>query len=129
MQRTRGACGYFAGDRFANTSDPKDITDEIALNPNYFATRKPDEVLSTLAHEMCHLWQHHFGKRPSGGYHNRQWAAKMHEIELIPTDTGELGGKETGQKRTHVIEENDRFSCAVPKLLARHPAILYSDPT
>ncbi|SRR5260370_33229888 len=127
MQRHKGAYGYFSGDRFANTSNPKEITDEIALNPNHFSTRKPTEVLSTLAHEMCHLWQHHFGKRPRGGYHDRQWAAKMHEIGLLPTDTGELGGKETGQKVTHVIEENGRFACAVAKLLEEHPAILYSD--
>jgi predicted SprT family Zn-dependent metalloprotease len=127
MQRHKGAYGYFSGDRFAKTIDPKEITDEIALNPNHFAIRKPIEVLSTLAHEMVHLWQHHFGKRPRAGYHNRQWAAKMHEIGLLPTDTGELGGKETGQKVTHVIEENGRFACAVAKLLAEHPAILYSD--
>lgn len=127
MQRHKGAYGYFSGDRFANTSNPKEITDEIALNPNHFATRKAVEVLSTLAHEMCHLWQHHFGKRPRSGYHDRQWAAKMHEIGLLPTDTGELGGKETGQKVSHVIEENGRFACAVAKLLVDHPAILYSD--
>ena len=127
MQRHTGAYGYFSGDRFANTSNPKEITDEIALNPNHFATRKATEVLSTLAHEMCHLWQHHFGKHPRGGYHDRQWAAKMHEIGLLPTDTDKLGGKETGQKVTHVIEENGRFACAVAKLLAEHPAILYSD--
>src|SRR5437016_3806745 len=127
MQRHKGAYGYFSGDRFANTSDPKEITDEIALNPNYFATRKATEVLSTLAHEMCHLWQHHFGKQRRAGYHDKQWAAKMHEIGLIPTDTGELGGKETGQRMTHVIEENGRFARAVAKLLEEQPAILYAD--
>ncbi len=127
MQRHKGAYGYFSGDRFANTANPKEITDEIALNPAHFATRKATEVLSTLAHEMCHLWQHHFGKHPRAGYHDRQWAAKMHEIGLLPTDTGELGGKETGQKVTHVIEEHGRFACAVAKLLEEHPAILYSD--
>src|SRR5947209_20129451 len=72
MQRHKGAYGYFSGERFANTSDPTDITDEIALNPSHFATRKPEEVLSTLVHEMVHLWQYHFGKRPSSGYHDKQ---------------------------------------------------------
>ncbi|MCF8884135.1 SprT-like domain-containing protein, partial [Erythrobacter sp. SN021] len=94
--------------RFANTSNPKEITDEIALNPAHFANRKPREVLSTIAHEMVHLWQHHYGSPPRKGYHDKQWAAKMHEIGLIPTDTGEIGGKETGQKVTHLIEENGR---------------------
>ncbi len=127
MQRHKGAFGFFSGERFANTANPKEITDEIALNPVHFATRKPNEVLSTLAHEMVHLWQHHFGEPPRKGYHDKQWAAKMREIGLIPTATGEEGAKETGQKMTHLIEENGRFARAVSRLLAEHPAILYSD--
>ena len=127
MQRHKGAYGFFSGERFANTTNPKEITDEIALNPVHFATRKPNEVLSTLAHEMVHLWQHHYGKQPRKGYHDKQWAAKMHEIGLIPTASGEPGGKETGQKVTHLIEENGRYALAVSKLLTEHPAILYSD--
>src|SRR5450756_2278696 len=85
MQRHKGAFGFFSGERFVNTTNPKEITDEIALNPAHFATRKPDEVLATLAHEMVHLWQHHFGKQPRKGYHDKQWAAKMFDIGLIPT--------------------------------------------
>jgi len=127
MQRHKGAFGYFSGERFASIADPKEVTDEIALNPTHFATRKPVEVLSTLAHEMVHLWQHHYGKPPRKGYHDKQWAAKMHEVGLIPTTTGEKGGKETGQKVTHLIEENGRFAQAVAKLLVAHPAILYAD--
>src|SRR6266581_4862041 len=101
MQRHKGAFGYFSGERFASLADPKEVTDEIALNPVHFATQKPAKVLSTLAHEMAHLWQHHYGKKPRRGYHDRQWAAKMHEIGLIPSASGEEGGKETGQKMTH----------------------------
>ena len=51
----------------------------------------------------------------------------MRDIGLLPTDTGELGGKEIGQKVTHVIAENGRFACAVAKLLRDAPANLYSD--
>src|SRR5713226_6532062 len=127
MQRHKGALGYFSGERFANTTNPKEITDEIALNPAHFATRKPDEVLATLAHEMVHLWQYHYGKPPRKRYHDQQWAAKMREIGLIPTATGERGAKETGQKMTHLIEENRRFANAVAKLLVEHPTILYHD--
>src|SRR3954464_9396682 len=114
MQRHKGAYGYFSGERFAKTTNPEEFADEIALNPVHFATRKPIEVLSTLAHEMVHLWQHHTGKPPRKGYHDKEWATKMREIGLIPTDTGEVGGKETGQKMTHVINENGRF--AEPRL-------------
>src|SRR6266487_874301 len=49
------------------------------------------------------------------------------EIALIPTATSEEGGKETGQKMSHLIDENGQFAQAVAKLLAEHPAILYSD--
>ncbi len=127
MQRHKGAYGYFSGERFANTADPKEVTDEIALNPIHFATQKPVKVLSTLVHEMVHLWQHHYGKPPRKGYHDREWAAKMREIGLIPTATGEERGKETGQKMHHLIAEDGSFACAVNKLLAEHPAILYHD--
>jgi hypothetical protein len=127
LQRHRGAFGCFCGDLFVNVADPQEVTDEIALNPLHFAAQQPVEVLSTLVHEMVHLWQHHYGKPSRNAYHNRQWAAKMHEVGLIPTATGEPGGKETGQNVTDLIEENGRFARAVAELLVEHPAILYHD--
>src|SRR6266487_575768 len=127
MQRHKGAYGYFSGERFASLADPKEVTDEIALNPVHFAIQKPTKVLATLVHEMAHLWQHHYGKPPRKGYHDKQWAAKMYEIGLIPTATGEPGGKETGQKMTHLIEENGNFARTVSNLLEEHPTILYHD--
>jgi hypothetical protein len=51
----------------------------------------------------------------------------MREIGLIPTATGEVGGKETGQKMSHLIAEDGNFKRACERLLASHPAILYSD--
>jgi len=67
LQRHKSSFGYFSGDRFLNTVDGKDITDEIALNPAQFAARPAAEVLSILAHEMVRLWQHHFGTPPTRG--------------------------------------------------------------
>ena len=67
VQRHKGAYGYFSGARFASTTDATDIADEIALNPMHFAERTPEQTLSTLAHEMVHLWQHHLGKAPRKG--------------------------------------------------------------
>jgi hypothetical protein len=116
MQRKGGTYGYFAGDRFG-AADGSTVTDEIALNPSHFKYRTVPEVLSTLVHEMAHLWQHHFGKVSRGGYHNKEWAVKMREIGLIPSDTGQPGGKETGQKMTHYIEEGGRFSLHCAALL------------
>jgi hypothetical protein len=37
MQRHQGAFGFFCSERFVNASCPKEITDEIALNPLHFA--------------------------------------------------------------------------------------------
>jgi predicted SprT family Zn-dependent metalloprotease len=127
MQRRNGSYGYFAGRQFANASTPEEVTDEIALNPTYFAQRKPIEVLSTLVHEMCHLWQHHFGKPSVNSYHNKQWAAKMVQVGLLPTATGERGGKQTGQKMTHLILPHGAFVLVAAKLQAEYPAILYHD--
>jgi hypothetical protein len=127
MQRHKGAYGYFSGERFVSIDDPKEITDEIALNPAHFGSRTPKKILSTLVHEQCHLWQHHHGKPSRTGYHNKEWAAKMRLCGLIPTDTGEPGGKETGQHMTHLIEEGGRFDKACAAFLAKHGTILYHD--
>jgi SprT-like family len=127
MQRHKGAYGYFSGERFVSLADPKEVTDEIALNPATFASRTPVKILSTLVHEMVHLWQHHSGTPSRSGYHNKEWAAKMREVGLIPTDTGEQGGKEVGQKVTHYIEAGGRFERSCTAYLATAPAILYHD--
>jgi hypothetical protein len=51
IQRHTGAYGFFSGERFANTTDPADVADEIALNPVHFATRK----LSLLLPDSWHF--------------------------------------------------------------------------
>jgi SprT-like family len=109
-------------------SQPEQITDEIAFNPSHFANLTPTQTLSTLVHEMVHLWQHHFGKPSRAGYHNRDWAVKMRAIGLIPTSTGEPGGKETGQQVTHYIEPGGRFERACAAFLASGASVvLYHD--
>lgn len=118
LQREKRSYGYFHFRAFEGKNGHKDTyTDEIALNPNYFS-RDDREVLSTLAHEQCHLWQFHFGNHSRAGYHNREWAIKMIEIGLQPTSTGEPGGKITGQKMTHYIIPGGRFDKVVEQILA-----------
>ena len=50
-------------------------------------------------------------KRQPGrtGYHNREWASKMLEVGLVPSDTGQPGGKQTGQHMTHYIDPKGRI--------------------
>jgi len=88
--------GYFSPQRFGSNKSKKQ-TDEIAMNPQYFKGRDHTEILQTLVHEMCHLWQQHFGMPSRRSYHNKEWAAKMIEIGLMPSSTGKEGGKTTGQ--------------------------------
>lgn len=115
MQRHKGAYGYFAPERFGSR-DGATITDEIALNPAHFAERSLKETLSTLVHEQAHLWQQHFGKPSRGGYHNKEWAAKMREIGLHPSSTGAPGGKQTGQRVSHYIIEGGAYDRAFAEL-------------
>jgi hypothetical protein len=116
LQRKGGTLGYFAGERFG-TADGQGVTDEIALNPSHFKERTAEQVLSTLVHEMAHLWQYHHGKISRAGYHDRQWARKMQEIGLISSSTGAEGGKKTGQKMSHYIEPDGKFSDHCSNLL------------
>ncbi len=127
LQRKRGAYGYFSPRRFTYASNPDRATDEIALNPSHFGERAADEVLSTLVHEMVHLWQQHFGTPGRGRYHNAEWAAKMREIGLIPTDTGEPGGKDTGDRVTHLIEAGASFARACEVLTKERLSLRWYD--
>lgn len=118
MQRKAKAYGYFAGGRFGSR-DGQEVTDEIALNPSHFKDRTVEQSVSTLVHEMVHLWQHHFGKPSRTAYHNKEWAAKMEAVGLIPSDTGAPGGKQTGQKVSHYIAGGGPFDRAMAKLKAQ----------
>jgi len=116
LQRKGRTLGYFCHNRFVNHEDQQ--ADEIALNPAYFAARTVTGVLSTLVHEMVHLWQYHYAAPGRKGYHNLEWAARMKILGLYPSDTGEPGGRETGDRVTHYIVEDGPFDGACRSLLA-----------
>jgi predicted SprT family Zn-dependent metalloprotease len=117
LQRHAKARGYFSPERFiARVAEA--TAHELALNPDTFIGRSDEEVLSTLAHEMVHVWQQSWGTPPRKSYHDREWAAKMKEIGLQPTTTGEPGGKETGQSVTHYIIPGGAYARAYARLKA-----------
>jgi hypothetical protein len=58
---------------------------------------------------MVHVWQKEYGKAGRGRYHNRQFAAKMHGIGLMPSATGKPGGAVTGDHMSHYILPEGRF--------------------
>jgi len=117
LQRKNRTYGYFSPERM-KSRDGAQVADEIALNPAHFLNRSTEEILSTLVHEMAHLWQHHHGTPSRSGYHNKEWAKKMQALGLIPTDTGKEGGKMTGQHMTHYIATDGAFARSCAELVA-----------
>jgi predicted SprT family Zn-dependent metalloprotease len=126
MQRSKAYRGYFSSERFGHRRGTE-VIDEIALNPCTFIDRTDKAIISTLVHEMVHQWQFHFGKPGRRGYHNRQWAAKMIEIGLMPSHTGEPGGKQTGQRVTHYIIDGGSYDTNWQKLEASGFTLDYQD--
>ena len=111
MQRRNSSHAYFAPERFAHRVADAVIA-ELAFNPDYFLGRADIEILSSLVHEMAHCWQAHYGMPSRAGYHNREWAAKMEALGLMPSDTGKPGGKRTGQRMAHYLISGGRFAQA-----------------
>ena len=125
MQRHKGAYCYFSPNRFSNHTHK---TDEIAMNPLHFrGERTVEKVLSTLAHEMVHLWQQHNGKPGRGGYHNKQWGDEMRRIGLEPSSTGTPGGKTTGQKVSHYVVADGPFAIACAQVISEGFELHYAD--
>jgi hypothetical protein len=104
--------GHFAPHRWSKG----DITcHEISLNPEALS-RDFEDTMSTLVHEMVHQWQQDHGTPPRAAYHDREWAKKMIEIGLVPSDTGEPGGRQTGQRMTHYVDKKGAFRAAFKEM-------------
>ena len=117
LQRRPKMRGYFWAEQFRSRAG-EERTHEIALNPDHFAGRSDQDILSTLVHEMVHAWQQAFGKPSRRAYHNQEWAEKMKTVGLHPSSTGQEGGSETGEKVSHYIVKDGPFAAACGKLLA-----------
>jgi predicted SprT family Zn-dependent metalloprotease len=126
FQRSKRTFGFHSKKSFVSRSTGE-MVDEIAMNPAYFAVRTIKQTLSTLAHEMVHQWQDAFGHPGRGRYHNKEWAFKMREIGLEPTDTGEPGGKDVGDQVTHFVVQGGKFDVACDALLTRQFQISWLD--
>lgn len=118
VQRQKGVMGYFAPERWAEKGGRR--CHEIAINPSYIAQSRLIEIMQTLVHEMVHCWQYSFGTPGRGHYHNKEWALKMIEIGLMPSDTGEPGGKIVGQFMSDYIIKDQKFHRACLSLFGEH---------
>lgn len=116
IERKKRTYGYFSSNRFEHAvSGAK--TDQITLNPEYFRGDSVLEVMQTVVHEMCHLWQYHFGKPGRARYHNKEWGTKMKSIGLMPSSTGKPGGKEVGDCMADYPIEGGAFLSATDDLV------------
>jgi hypothetical protein len=116
-QRQSHSRGFFSLNRFAGRAIALGRS-ELALNPDAFIDRTDEQICSTLVHEMVHAWQYAYGKPSARGYHNTEWATQMKSVGLQPSNTGAVGGKETGQRMTHYIIPEGPFAQTFAALAA-----------
>ncbi len=126
FQREKDTFGYFSRNRFVGRKQGQKV-DEIAMNPSYFAVVPLVEVLQTLVHEMVHQWQHHFGNPGRGRYHNHEWARKMEDIGLMPSSTGQPGGRKVGDRIADYAVEGGLFLQACEELVRSDFSVSWLD--
>lgn len=116
LQRGKRTFGYFSPERFSSESGS--TIAELAMNPDYFGSRTLIDTLSTVVHEMVHVWQHYISpKKTRMGYHDKVWGDKMEELGLMPSNTGLPNGKRVGQQMSHYIIDNGLFAKTVFELI------------
>lgn len=125
VQRQKGCMGLFYPERWVAEDGIK--CHELSLNPTYFGAYRIVELFQTLVHEQCHMWQQEFGRPSRAGYHNREWAGKMESIGLMPSATGEPGGKRTGQHMSDYPQPGGRFLSASRAFLAHGEKLRWLD--
>lgn len=111
--------GYYAFDRYIDENGT--ILSLINITPEHL-NRSFIKVMSTLVHEMCHHYQYTFGAKKGrrSPYHNLEYTRIMERVGLICSNTGEIGGKQTGIQMTHYILEKGKFE----KLTLKAPQAL-----
>lgn len=116
FQRQKRLMGYVSFRRWYHAAEGK-FSDELAINPEYFANYSLMDIFQTLCHEMVHVWQSHFGHPSRSGYHNEEWARKMIAIGLMPSTTGKPGGAIVGQTVSDYILSDGPFLAACTQFI------------
>ena len=119
FQRKTKTMGYIKQNRWINISNCNKRIDELVINPEYWICSQTSDVLSTLVHQQCHIWQCRHGSPGRGGYHNREWADKMVSVGLIPSSTGLPGGAKTGDHVGEYIELGGSFYNSSKRFIER----------
>jgi hypothetical protein len=116
FSRRPRAGAFFAPRRWTARNDDQCVLGEIALNPDCLREYDPRYLTSIIVHEQVHCWQHASGHPGRRGYHNREWADRMAAIGLVPSHTGEPGGRRTGQRVAHFILDGGPFDRAYAEM-------------
>ena len=118
LNRSARLSGYFYPDKYNNKKGG--IKDELSMNPKYISNKNIFEALSTLVHEMCHVWQRHYGVNGfPGKYHNKEWGTEMKRIGLMPSRTGKPGGAETGSSMLDYVIEGGMFEKVCKQFISK----------
>jgi predicted SprT family Zn-dependent metalloprotease len=137
LARHKKFLGYFWALRFAPyMSDKGNSIHEIAINPDYRGY-KPEDVLSTLVHEMVHyLHLQMYGPEEAAknGGHPRSWKELMIARGLLPRSASKNNSSKNGTGRyvTHDIEPHGSFDRLTRQLLEsgfRIPLASHSPPS
>jgi hypothetical protein len=118
LRGVRGSKGHFAPDRYTPHGAEGATVPEIALNPETFSGRTTAEIMSTLVHEMCHLWDDCYGQPGQAPYHSKSWGTRMLACGLQPV-TNRGVEMLAGPSLTHIIPEDargDAFRAALATL-------------
>jgi hypothetical protein len=128
LRARKNSLGFYHAKKFVSLDDPTAFVDEIALNPEAFSKCSLRGVADTFVHEMCHHARQHCGAPPPrSGYHDEKWAAIMRSIGLMPSDTGAVGGRQTGYRMSDYVIEGGPFALSFERLAATGWSIGWAD--
>jgi hypothetical protein len=114
--RNAHSLGHYAPKRYLSRNGGF-TKDEISLNQDGFKDRPDKTIAGTFVQQMVSHWQEYHGHiKPTRGYHNKEWAAKMKSIGLYPSSTGKPGGREIGQHVDHYIIADGAYSYSYERL-------------
>ena len=88
----------------------------MGINPDYL-DRPIGEILSTICHELCHVYEHAYIHIPRGGYHDKQWAELMRDCGLEPKY---LNSSKTAV--SHTIIKDGEFDKFVSEFVEKYGA-------
>lgn len=88
----------------------------MGINPDYL-DRPIGEIVSTICHELCHVYEHAYIHIPRGGYHDKQWAELMRDCGLEPKY---LNSSKTAV--SHTIIKDGEFDKFVSEFVEKYGA-------